>query len=161
MGPIGRQIIPGRNLTDRIINTFTKYGISTSRLVILDPHPVPDRNQIKEYVKLGDIYLDSFPFSGTTSLVEPLELGKPVITRQGKSFRTSMGAALLKSIHMDNLVAGSSSEYVRIATELGKENQLRRQLGERIVNEMKNKPQFLDSAMYSREVANIFRHLVN
>jgi len=159
-GPNWSADYPRQEFTCRIQGIFRKCGIASSRLVILDPQPVPDRNQIMEYVKLGDIYLDSFPFSGTTSLIEPLGLGKPVITRQGRTFRTSMGAALLKSISMEKLIASSVSDYIQIATELGDDHELRKRLGDIIMAAMNNNPPFLNSELYSGNVANIFRNPV-
>ena len=59
----------------RMNTTFLKYGVEKNRLLILAPEPVPTRDDIKEYLKITDVYLDSYPFSGTTSLIEPLEIG--------------------------------------------------------------------------------------
>ena len=159
-GPNWSENYPKRDFTNRIKGILRKYGVASSRLVILDPQPVPDHNQIKEYVKLGDVYLDSFPFSGTTSFMEPLGLGKPVITSQGKTFRTSMGAALLKSIDMYDLVASSPAHYIQLASALGKDQPLRKQQGNKISAKMKENPPFLNSMLYASEVANICRQLI-
>jgi predicted O-linked N-acetylglucosamine transferase (SPINDLY family)/predicted SAM-dependent methyltransferase len=94
-GPNWSNRYPKKALENNLIQIFAQHGISADRLIVLDPQPVPNREDVKEYYKLADICLDSYPFSGTTSLIEPLQVGLPVVSRQGNSFRSAMGAAMI------------------------------------------------------------------
>ncbi|MFM6004231.1 MAG: glycosyltransferase, partial [Sphaerospermopsis kisseleviana] len=88
-GPNWASNYPKQQFINHLKSIFTRYGLAPERLIVLDPQPVPDREDMKEYYKIADVYLDSFPFAGTTSLIEPLEVNLPVISRQGNCFRSA------------------------------------------------------------------------
>ncbi|MEG4998382.1 FkbM family methyltransferase [Microcoleus sp. B4-D4] len=140
--------------------TFSQQGVELDRLLILDPDPIPNRDDIKEYLKLADIYLDSYPFSGTTSVIDPLEVGLPVVARQGTCFRSSMGAALVQELEMPDLVVSSEESYIQMAIALGTDRELRQQKSEHIQQKMLSKPQFLDSRAYSAQMGVLFHELI-
>jgi hypothetical protein len=114
---------------------------------------------MKEYYKIADVYLDSFPFAGTTSLVEPLEVNLPVIARQGNCFRSAMGAAMILTLNIPDLVADSEESYIKLAVILGNHPELRQQKSDEIKAVMNNNPGFLDSRSYSAKMGNLFQEL--
>ncbi|WP_392408016.1 hypothetical protein [Chlorogloeopsis fritschii] len=130
-------------------------------MLVLDPQPVPDREDVKEYFKIADVYLDSYPFAGTTSLVEPLQVNLPVIARTGNSFRSAMGAAMVQSLDIPELVADSEESYIQLAIALGTNPELRQQKREQIQEKMQHNPSFLDSRSYSAKMGAIFQELFN
>jgi predicted O-linked N-acetylglucosamine transferase (SPINDLY family)/cephalosporin hydroxylase len=140
--------------------TFAQHGVELDRLLILDPHPIPNRDDIKEYLKLADIYLDSYPFAGTTSVIDPLEVGLPVVARQGTCFRSAMGAALVQELAMPDLIGSSEESYIQIAIALGANRELRQKKSEHIQQKMLSKPGFLDSRSYSAQMAALFQELI-
>ena len=114
---------------------------------------------MKEYYKIADVYLDSFPFAGTTSLVEPLQVNLPVIARQGNCFRSAMGAAMILTLNIPDLVADSEEYYIKLAVTLGNNTELRQQKSDEIKAAMNNNPSFLDSRYYSAKMGNLFHEL--
>ena len=58
---------------------FASYGLDPKRLVISSVN-FPSRTDVKELLRVGDVYLDTFPFGGVNSLIDPLEIGLPVVT---------------------------------------------------------------------------------
>jgi predicted O-linked N-acetylglucosamine transferase (SPINDLY family) len=144
---------------ERMVTTFSMYGVEKDRLLILDPAPVPNRDDIKEYLKLADVYLDSYPFSGTTSLIEPLEVGLPIVSKQGTTFRSSMGSALLQELDVPDLVADSEESYIKLAIALGTNPELRKQKSDQIKQRMQANPRFLDSRSYSARMGALFQEL--
>lgn len=155
-GPNWSSSYPKDLFAQRLIEYFKAGGVSARRLFILDPDPVPDRYQIREYLRIADVYLDSFPFSATTSLIEPLELGLPIVSCSGKSFRSSMGAALLKELGLHELIARDADEYIHLAHKIGQDTKWRQLIREKICAAMKKPPSFLDSAAFSRQVGRCF-----
>lgn len=143
----------------RIVTAFSKHGVDKDRLLILDPEPVASRDDIKEYLKITDVYLDSYPFSGTTSLIEPLEVGLPIVSRQGNTFRSAMGAAFLKELNIPDLVAYDEQSYIELAISLGINPELRKQKGDQIKQRMQANPRFLDSRAYSTQMGALFKDL--
>lgn len=159
-GPNWSNSYPKELFWNRLLSFMNAHGVTEDRLRLLDPEPVPDRNQIREYLRLTDIYLDSYPFSGTTSLVEPLEVGLPIVSQSGMNFRSSMGAALLRSINMHEMVAHSDQGYIEIARTLRDDLALRSNIRNRILVAMEARPPFLDSLSYSKQVSRLFSNAV-
>ena len=158
-GPNWSNLYPKQAFENNLNKVFSQYGISAERLLILDPQPVPNREDVKKYFKIADIYLDSYPFSGTTSLIEPLQVNLPVISRQGHTFRSAMGAAMVRSLDLPDLVADSEESYIQLAVKLGTNPELRKQKSDRIFQKMQQNPSFLDSRSYSAQMGALFQQL--
>ncbi len=136
---------------------FEKYTISIDRLKLFDP--LPNRIEVREALKIADVYLDSYPYSGTTSLIEPLEIGLPSVVRKGNTLRNRMGAAMLQSIHLSDLVVENEESYINLAVKLGTDEKLRSQYREQILEKMANNPPFLDSRSYSTQIGDVLKQL--
>ncbi|MBD2201231.1 glycosyltransferase [Calothrix sp. FACHB-1219] len=143
----------------RITSSFAKYGIAEERLIILNP--VPNRADVKERLKIADVYLDSFPFSSINSLIDPLEVGLPTVISDGHSFRSLMGAALLRELKLEDLIADSEESYIELAIALANNPELRQQKKEQIQEKMQTNPSFLDSRSYSAKMERLFKQLFN
>lgn len=72
-----------------------------------------------EVCRAGDVLLDTFPFSSSTSTIECLLLGKCVVTLDGEGVRSSMTTGIYRRLGWTPLVARTVEEYVRIAVGLG------------------------------------------
>ncbi|MDM9583775.1 glycosyltransferase [Nostoc sp. GT001] len=158
-GPNWSNNYPKKAFVNHLMKVFSKHGISAEKLIVLDPQPVPNRQEVKEYFKIADIYLDSFPFSGTTSLIEPLQVNLPVIARLGTSFRSTMGAAMVQTLDIPDLVADSEESYIQLAIALGNNPKLRQQKSAEIKAKMQANPSFLDSRSYSDKIGSLFQEL--
>jgi len=160
-GPNWSSSYPKQAFEEHLHKIFAEYGVSVDRVIALDPQPVPNREDLKEYYKLADVYLDSYPFAGTTSLIEPLQVNLPVVTRQGNSFRSAMGAAMIRSLDITDLVADSEESYIQLAIALGNNSELRQQKSAEIKSKMQDNPSFLDSKGYSAKIGDLFKELID
>ncbi|WP_375470714.1 glycosyltransferase [uncultured Nostoc sp.] len=158
-GPNWSNSYPKKAFVNHLNKVFSKYGIPAGKLIVLDPQPVPKREEVKEYFKIADVYLDSFPFAGTTSLIEPLQVNLPVIARRGTSFRSAMGAAMVQTLDVPDLVPESEESYVQLAIALGNNPKLRQQKSAQIKEKMQANPSFLDSRSYSAKIGSLFQEL--
>lgn len=158
-GPNWSNNYPKTEFINHLNSIFYKHGLATERLIVLDPQPVPDREDMKEYYKIADVYLDSYPFAGTTSLVDPLQVNLPVIARRGTSFRSAMGAAMVQALDIPDLVADSEDSYIQLAIALGNNPELRQQKSAQIKEKMQGNPSFLDSRSYSAKIGSLFQEL--
>jgi predicted O-linked N-acetylglucosamine transferase (SPINDLY family)/glycosyltransferase involved in cell wall biosynthesis/predicted O-methyltransferase YrrM len=143
----------------RIKNTFKEVGLEEDRLIILEP--VANFADVKARLELADVYLDSFPFSSINSLIDPLEVGLPIVVHDGNNFRSLMGAALLRSLEISDLVADSEESYIQIAVALGNNPELRQQKSAEIKAKMADNPSFLDSKGYGAKIGELFKELVD
>jgi len=158
-GPNWSSNYPKAEFINHLNSIFSRHGLGTERLRVLDPQPVPDREDMKEYYKIADVYLDSYPFAGTTSLIEPLQVNLPVIARQGSCFRSAMGAAIIQTLNIPDLVADSEDSYIELAVALGNNSALRQQKSAEIKEKMQSNPSFLDSRSYSAKMGSLFQEL--
>ncbi|QLE54862.1 hypothetical protein [Nostoc sp. TCL26-01] len=143
----------------RIVNTFAEYGLSEDRLLILEP--APNRADVKARLQLCDIYLDSYPYSGMTSLIDPLEVALPIIVRETETSRSRKGASLLREMGIDDLITDSEAAYIQLAVTLGNNPELRQQKSAQIREKMQSNPSFRDSRSYSAKIGSLFQKLFN
>lgn len=119
-------------------------GVDGSRLAVSTLN-FPSRTDVKTLLGLGNVYLDTFPFGGVNSLIDPLELALPVVAWEGDTFRSRMGAALLRQLELPHLVAVNRDDYLAIAEKLATDAALRAECGAAIRSRMDRGPVFLDS----------------
>jgi glycosyltransferase involved in cell wall biosynthesis len=130
---------------DRVLSA---NGVSPDRLVVSSVK-FPSRVDVKELLRVGDIYLDTFPFGGVNSLVDPLELGLPSIVWEGETFRARMGGALLRVLGLEELIAADEPGYVALATRLALDADARATVKAKVKAAMGRSPLFLDSVAAS------------
>ncbi len=109
---------------------FAERGVGVDRLHVLESQP--SRAPLLGVLKLADLYLDSFPYSGAVSLLDPLSMGCPPVVREGHTARCRQSAALLKEIGLDVLVTRSMEDYVTVVKRLLTDHSLRREMADAV-----------------------------
>lgn len=96
---------------------FEARGVESNRLKISGP--LSAEAHMSAYNEV-DIALDPFPYCGTTTTVDALSMGIPVVTLVGERWvqRTSYG--FLKGMGWESLCASTEQEYMDIAIGLAK-----------------------------------------
>ncbi len=120
------------------------HGVAHDRLSI-SSLKFPSRTDVKVLMSIGDIYLDTFPFGGVNSLIDPLETGVPCVVWDGLTFRSRMGGALLRSLGLERCVAQSEAQYLEIVSNLARDQSLRTEIKQHILAAMERTPLFLDT----------------
>ncbi len=95
---------------------FKNEGIKVERIELLQPV-----SSIKDHLSLYnqiDIGLDTFPYNGTTTTCEAMWMGVPVITLEGNTHVSRVGASLLSNVGLKELSAKTHEEYVKVAINL-------------------------------------------
>lgn len=134
-------------------------GVEADRALVLEA--APSRADVLERLKLADVYLDSFPFSGMTSLLDPLHLGlPPVVMELATPVSAARGAAFLRELAAVELIAEDEATYVQTAIALGLNPEKRQELRDRLRRRMAQLPSFLDSARYGSQMTSVFQTLV-
>jgi protein O-GlcNAc transferase len=65
-----------------------------------------------------DVALDPFPYHGTTTTLEALWMGVPVVTLAGRVHASRVGASLLSAAGLEGLVTTDPDSYVSLAASL-------------------------------------------
>jgi predicted O-linked N-acetylglucosamine transferase (SPINDLY family)/glycosyltransferase involved in cell wall biosynthesis len=133
-------------------------GVAPGRL-ILSSEKLPTRSDVKELMRVADIYLDSFPFAGVNSTVDPLELGIPPLAWEGKTFRSRMAASLLRELAIPELITETEEDYITVAARLGNDATFRREIAGRVRTAMAAQPAFLNMKQYGEQVGNLLHHI--
>ncbi len=110
-----QQSYDERQFASRLAASCVRNGIARDRVRCL---PAIPSAEVRQVLAASDIYLDSFPYSGATTTVEALRSGLPVVARRGRTQRGQQAAGWLTEFGLDELIAGSDQEYVKIASEL-------------------------------------------
>ena len=98
----------------RLHRLLMRQGVAPSRVRPIAK--VPTRADLHAVMSLADIYLDSFPYSGACSLVDPLVVGLPIVERAGTKLRTAQGGSLLCAEGLP--VSPDAQSYIERAVRL-------------------------------------------
>jgi predicted O-linked N-acetylglucosamine transferase (SPINDLY family) len=99
-----------------LLEMFRPHGIGEDR-VILVGGVAPHSRHLALYRKV-DLALDPFPYCGTTTTCEALWMGVPVVSLEGNSHVSRVGASLLRGLGLAEFVATSQEDYVERALRL-------------------------------------------
>jgi len=117
------------------------------------------RDHLSKYSRM-DISLDTFPYAGTTTTVEALLMGVPVVTLratgQDGTHAQNVGVSLLTQVGCSELIASSEDQFVEIAVNLARSPERMRALRETLRQRLLASP-LCDGARYMVHVENQYR----
>ncbi|SMC78049.1 Predicted O-linked N-acetylglucosamine transferase, SPINDLY family [Polynucleobacter kasalickyi] len=100
---------------DRLKKMAQKESIEPSRIIFTNKLPFED--YLASYLS-ADLFLDTYPYNGGTTISDALWMGLPVLTLSGQSMPSRMGKSLLKNCGLEELVTESLDEYIALAISL-------------------------------------------
>ena len=119
-----------------LVERLSKAGVGIDRVSIAGP--IRSHREHMETYGQVDIALDTFPYHGTTTTLDALWMGVPVITLAGDRHASRVGVSILSTLGLTELVAQTGDEYVAAAVELSRDadrlDRLSRSLRERLKN---------------------------
>jgi protein O-GlcNAc transferase len=117
-----------------LMQQFERAGIGADRISIAAP--IRNHCDHMEAYEEADVALDTFPYNGTTTTLDALWMGVPVITFAGDRHASRVGLSILSTIGLTEGIAKTPDQYVAAAVELvsdiDKLDLLHRSLGERL-----------------------------
>ncbi len=144
------------SIRNKLLMLFEQCGISEKQLILLSKS-----NEFKEHLSQYhrvDICLDPFPYNGTTTTCEALWMGVPVITHRGDRHSSRVGTSLLVNLGLEELIAESPDEYIKIAIDLAVDIQrlanMRAGLRQRMMDSS-----LLDSVGFTRTIENAYQDM--
>ena len=97
--------------------------VGTGRVRVL-PHVPETSGHLALYAGV-DVALDPTPYNGTTTTCEAVWMGVPVVTLAGDRHRARVGASLLATIGLSDLIAPNEDAYVQVASNLASDHSRR------------------------------------
>jgi protein O-GlcNAc transferase len=150
--PDSGLILKARGLIDnasrnRWLGLFNQEGIDPARIRFLDIRAIYEEH-LAQYGAI-DIALDTVPYNGTTTTCEAMWMGLPVITLAGKTHVSRVGASLLASVGLPELIADSPEAFVAIAVKLAAERDRLANLRKTLRERMRSSP-LMDAVRFTR-----------
>ena len=93
-------------------------GIDAGRLVFADRAPHAEHLERHRH---ADLFLDTFAYNAHTTMSDALWAGLPAITRLGRQFAARVGASLLVSVGLDEMIAATDADYEALALALARD----------------------------------------
>jgi protein O-GlcNAc transferase len=117
-----RLVLKARQLRDpatrdSTIARFVRRGVEAARIELI-PATAGLEEHLALYSRL-DVGLDPIPYAGTTTTCEAMWMGVPVVTLAGQTHASRVGASLLRSVKLDDLVTSDPASFIAAARSLG------------------------------------------
>jgi predicted O-linked N-acetylglucosamine transferase (SPINDLY family) len=141
-----------RLLQDR----FRAHGVEPERVVVMPPRPA-HRDHLDAYAEI-DIALDTYPYHGTTTTIEALWMGVPVVTLEGDRHASRVGVSLLHAVGMPELIAHGEDDYVAIAARLAADPGRLERLRHALRPKVERSP-LCDGARFTRDLEQAYREM--
>jgi predicted O-linked N-acetylglucosamine transferase (SPINDLY family) len=156
--PNWSNAFPLKQFERTLTEACARHGVGRERFILAGS--LPSRADVKALERVADVYLDTSPFSGSISVIDPLELGLPIVVREGATHRSRMASALLREIGLPELITSDETAYIALAHRLGTDATYRRQLNERILAAMALRPKFINAQAYAQGLGTLLESLV-
>jgi predicted O-linked N-acetylglucosamine transferase (SPINDLY family) len=159
--PDSRLIVKYRSLADqqnyhRLLQRFAAHGLPSPETRIEIHSFMPGLAEHLALYNRLDIALDSFPYNGTTTTCEALWMGTPVVTLAGDRHAARVGASLLTTVGLAELVAEDIDAYVETAVGLADNRERLKLLATDLRKRMEQSP-LMDSTAFCLELEKIYR----
>lgn len=133
-------------------NEASKRTVSPERIVFSKRAPLAEYLQRYHF---ADLFLDTSPYNAHTTASDSLWMGVPVLTLEGNSFAGRVGASLLRSVGLPELVSKTTKEYEEKAVELGKSSLKIAELKQKLRTNIESTALF-DSQRYVKNLEKAF-----
>ncbi|MBL8197846.1 MAG: tetratricopeptide repeat protein, partial [Chromatiales bacterium] len=101
---------------ERQLGDFEQRGVDRNRVQLVGFVP-EQKDHLAAYREI-DIALDTYPYHGTTTTLDSLLMGVPVVSLSGYNHASRVGASLLSQAGLQEFIAYSEDEYVAKAVAL-------------------------------------------
>lgn len=108
--------LDSRLVRDPLVEEFRARGLDPNRIWFRDACPALWEHL--DCYRHVDLALDPFPYNGTTTTLEALWMGVPVITHVGTTHVSRVGASILEAVGLQHLAARSREAYTDLAVRL-------------------------------------------
>jgi predicted O-linked N-acetylglucosamine transferase (SPINDLY family) len=95
---------------------FNSHDVAKERVIILG-RDASHGDHMGRYNTI-DIGLDPFPYNGTTTTLDALWMGVPVVVLAGNTHVSRVGVSQMSNLNLTEMIAKNSDEYVDIAAAL-------------------------------------------
>ncbi|MGC9505975.1 O-linked N-acetylglucosamine transferase, SPINDLY family protein [Baaleninema sp.] len=110
-------------------------------------------------IAIADVVLDTYPYNGTTTTLETLWMGVPVVTRVGQQFASRQGYTLLKNAGVEAGIAFTDEDYIEWGVRLGTDTELRKTVVRQLRESRKTAPLW-NARQFTREMERAYLEMM-
>lgn len=156
--PNWSPVYMARPFMDRLSRELSAAEVASDRLILLRPQATA--GAVRQYVAQADLYLDSYPYSGAVSLVDPLLCGVPPVVWRGRHGRSRQASSILEALGLAELIADDRDSFVGLAASLAMDADRRREVSARTRDAMTHRPAVLDGPSLAAKLADALEEMV-
>lgn len=101
---------------ERLIRDLAELGIPQSRIYMAGL--IDNLSGHLTAYNIVDVALDSWPYHGTTTTLEAIWMGVPVVSLIGDTHVSRVGLSLLRAVGAEDLASRTPQDYVKVAVSL-------------------------------------------
>ncbi len=131
------------------------HGVDPARLVFA---PRQDYGDYLAQYRIADLFLDTQPYNAHTTLSDALAVGLPAITARGDTFVSRLGASILTSVGLPELVTANMQDYEQLALSLANDPAQLAHLRAKLVGNLATTPLF-DSTAFARNLERAYAEM--
>ena len=98
-----------------------KSNIDPTRIIFQSE---TNKLQYYSYLSCSNLFLDTFPYNAHTVAIDATWCHLPILTLKGESFASRVGASILTTLEIPELITTDINEYSKRAIELAKNKEL-------------------------------------
>ena len=140
------------NTIKNIKKEAIKKGINENRIIIAEKMNLSDHLARQ---KLCDLFIDTFPFNGASTVCNALWVGLPVLTKIGESFTGRAAASILNALELNELITNTKEDYENLAINLALNKDKLKNIKEKLNKNILTKPLF-NTKVYTKKLEKAF-----
>jgi predicted O-linked N-acetylglucosamine transferase (SPINDLY family) len=135
---------------------FAMHGIQAHRVILRTTTP----GMVEHYQSYGemDIALDPLAYNGTTTSCDALAMGLPILTLPGRTHASRVTASLLHRVGLDDWVAQSEDDFLRIGALAAQNPTILRELRKELPQRFRESP-LGDGPGMARDLEDAYRRM--
>jgi len=138
-----------------LLNEIKQRGVKSERLIFCERLKRP--HYFARY-KTADLFLDTHPYNAGTTASDALKMGLPMITYLGNSYQARMGASILTSINLPELITNSLEEYEALAIELATNPSKLKAIKDKLTSNLSTAPLF-DTKRFTKNLESAYTQM--
>ena len=139
-----------------ILNEFSFEGIEKERIIFASR--VESTEDHLARFKKADLFLDAWPYNAHSTAMDALNAGVPLLTKVGNAFASRVGASLLTTAGVPELITGSREEYEALAIDLAKNPAKLSEMRSRVQSEGARSKLF-NTQQFARDLENLYTQM--
>ncbi|MCE2662272.1 MAG: O-linked N-acetylglucosamine transferase, SPINDLY family protein [Microcystis sp. M53603_WE2] len=130
-------------------------GINYERLKIFPLYPT---GIYRANLRIADVVLDTYPFTGGMTTLDVLWMGIPLVTKVGQQWSSRNSYTLMVNAGISEGIAWSDEEYIDWGIKLGKDENLRRKVIAKLDESRQTSPLW-NARQFTKNVESAYRQM--